>query len=144
MVCETEGGFFGGFAIYTIIVLLFGGDNFKVDEHHYLSPIFDPEVELSWWPDNVSPGFILIWAPVGFRATCYYGRKVYYRAFFMDPPGCSIGELRAVDQKYKGENSSKYFPGFRIRQVLSKNSSTRKGYKNLMSYSFSKIIPLYS
>jgi len=22
----------------------------------------------------------------------------------MDPPGCAIGELRAVDQKYKGEN----------------------------------------
>lgn len=101
-----QGGFFGGFAIYTILVLLFGGDNYEVEKYNYLSPIFDPDVEhlLPWWPENVSPGFILIWAPVGFRATCYYGRKVYYRAFFMDPVGCSIGELRKVDQKYKGEN----------------------------------------
>lgn len=101
-----QGGFFGGFAIYTIIVLLFGGDNFKIDEFHYLSPIFDPEVDhlIPVLPYNASPAFALIWAPVGFRATCYYGRKVYYRAFFMDPAGCAIGELRTVDQKYKGEN----------------------------------------
>jgi hypothetical protein len=28
----------------------------------------------------------------GFRATCYYYRKAYYRAYFLDPPACAVGE----------------------------------------------------
>ena len=30
--------------------------------------------------------------PLGFRATCYYYRKAYYRFYFADPPGCAVGE----------------------------------------------------
>jgi hypothetical protein len=41
-----------------------------------------------------------LWAPGGFRLTCYYYRKAYYRAFFLDPPGCAVGEAR---KQYSGE-----------------------------------------
>ena len=33
--------------------------------------------------------------------TCYYYRKAYYRAFFLDPPGCAVGEPRG--HNYWGE-----------------------------------------
>jgi hypothetical protein len=46
------------------------------------------------------------WAPLGFRATCYYYRKAYYRAFFWDPPACAIREP-ALRKSYSGE---KRFP----------------------------------
>jgi hypothetical protein len=33
--------------------------------------------------------------------TCYYYRKAYYRAFFLDPPACAVGEARG--HGYRGE-----------------------------------------
>jgi len=57
----------------------------------------------SWWPSWMpftSAMLILIW-PLGFRFTCYYYRKAYYRAFWADPPGCGVGEPRSG---YRGEN----------------------------------------
>jgi len=44
---------------------------------------------------------LILWAPHGFRATCYYYRKAYYRAFFLDPPGCAVGESHP--HRYIGE-----------------------------------------
>jgi hypothetical protein len=38
---------------------------------------------------------------LGFRATCYYYRKAYYRAYFWDPPACAIREPSS--RKYRGE-----------------------------------------
>ena len=35
--------------------------------------------------------FILIF-PAGFRATCYYYRKAYYRAFMAQPTGCAVSK----------------------------------------------------
>jgi hypothetical protein len=46
--------------------------------------------------------FILIF-PAGFRATCYYYRKAYYRSFFFHPPGCAVGEGRS--HRYSGERA---------------------------------------
>jgi len=43
-----------------------------------------------WWP--FSPALLILAGPLGFRATCYYYRKAYYRAFFLDPPACAVGE----------------------------------------------------
>jgi hypothetical protein len=40
---------------------------------------------------------------LGFRATCYYYRKAYYRAFFLDPPACAVGESHP--HKYRGETA---------------------------------------
>ena len=42
----------------------------------------------------------ILWMPGGFRLTCYYYRKAYYRAFFLDPPACAVGEPR---NQYAGE-----------------------------------------
>src|SRR4051812_37042418 len=50
----------------------------------YLSPFYSPRVDPGWWP--FSSAFLVAWMPLGFRATCYYYRKAYYRAFFWDPP----------------------------------------------------------
>src|SRR5260370_1715410 len=59
----------------------------------YLSPFYSPLIRPKWWP--LSPAILILWAPLGFRATCYYYRKAYYRAFFLDPPGCALGGPRA-------------------------------------------------
>ncbi len=75
----------------------------------YLSPFYSPclatscqHVSLpligSWW--NLSPAFLVLWIPGGFRATCYYYRKAYYRSFFGLPPGCAV---RDVSKSYTGE-----------------------------------------
>jgi hypothetical protein len=67
----------------------------------YLSPFYSPLFKPSWWP--LSPAVLILWAPLGFRATCYYYRKAYYRAFFLDPPACAVGESHA--RKYRGETA---------------------------------------
>lgn len=80
-----------------------GGENHAL----LLSPFFAPNLmpmvfgaDVSKWPTFISPAFLILWAPGGFRVTCYYYRKAYYRAFFADPPGCAVGEGR---KKYSGE-----------------------------------------
>ena len=64
----------------------------------YLSPFYSPLIQTTWWP--LSPAFLILIFPGAFRATCYYYRKAYYRAFFLDPVACAVGEPRHV---YKGE-----------------------------------------
>ena len=81
----------------------------------YLSPMYSPEIfgdsphslfgpQPSWWPMWLpfSPAFLILWAPAGFRVTCYYYRGAYYKAFWADPVACAVGESR---KKYLGENS---------------------------------------
>ncbi|HWP83714.1 MAG TPA: succinate dehydrogenase [Terriglobia bacterium] len=69
----------------------------------YLSPMYSPLIDLhlsiAGYP--ISPAFLILWAPAGFRATCYYYRKAYYRAFFLDPPACAVGE--SGEHRYCGE-----------------------------------------
>jgi hypothetical protein len=45
---------------------------------------------------------LILWAPGGFRVTCYYYRGAYYKAFWADPPSCTVGEPR---KRYRGERS---------------------------------------
>ena len=72
-----------------------------LSEHaNYLSPFFSP---LVWKTGPVTPALWVLWAPLGFRATCYYYRKSYYRAFFWDPPACA--DRRAAPAGYRGETS---------------------------------------
>ena len=72
------------------------------NEHYqwgpYLSPFYAPLLEFEWWP--FSPAFLILWAPAGFRFTCYYYRKAYYRSLFLTPSACAVG---ARPQKYRGE-----------------------------------------
>src|SRR5205823_2526813 len=47
----------------------------------YLSPFYSPLIKPKWWP--LSPAILILWAPLGFRATCYYYRKAFrYRHRF--------------------------------------------------------------
>ena len=71
------------------------------DSAYLLSPFYSPLIVLPWLPAWISPAFLILWAPGGFRVTCYYYRKAYYRAFFLDPPACAVGEARG--HGYRGE-----------------------------------------
>jgi hypothetical protein len=81
----------------------------------YLSPFYSPELlgssphawfgpKPGWWPGFMpfSPAFLILWAPGGFRFTCYYYRGAYYKAFWADPLNCSVGEPK---RSYLGEHS---------------------------------------
>src|SRR6266550_3979619 len=82
---------------------------------NYISPFYSPEIvgdsphswfgpKPSWWPAWLlfSPALLILWAPGGFRLTCYYYRGAYYKAFWADPPACTVGEPRKT---YLGERS---------------------------------------
>lgn len=86
----------GGFGIYATWAALQGQHYYAAP---YLSPFYSPLILVNWWP--FSPAFLILWAPLGFRITCYYYRKAYYRSFFWDPPACAVGELRKGE--YHGE-----------------------------------------
>ena len=66
----------------------------------YLSPFYSPLLRPAWWP--LSPAFLILVFPLGFRMTCYYYRRAYYRAFFLDPVACAVGEPRHA---YRGETT---------------------------------------
>jgi hypothetical protein len=81
----------------------------------YLSPFYAPELfgdsphawfgpKPGWFPSWApwSPALLILWAPGGFRLTCYYYRGAYYKAFLADPASCAVGEPR---KRYRGENS---------------------------------------
>jgi hypothetical protein len=81
----------------------------------YLSPFYSPELfgsadawfgtgAPSWFPAFIpfSAAMLILWAPVGFRLTCYYYRGAYYKAWWLDPPNCAVGEPRKT---YLGERS---------------------------------------
>jgi hypothetical protein len=83
----------------------------------YLSPFYSPlfydpisphawstRPHPDWWPSGLpfSAALLILGGPVLFRFTCYYYRKAYYRAFWLDPPACGVGEPRKT---YWGERS---------------------------------------
>ena len=43
-----------------------------------------------WFP--LSAALIILIFPLGFRLTCYYYRKAYYRSFWLSPPACAVAE----------------------------------------------------
>lgn len=57
----------------------------------------------NWWPAWLpfNAALLILIFPAGFRFTCYYYRKAYYRSFWLDPPACAVGEPRS---SYWGEN----------------------------------------
>src|SRR6266496_1700065 len=87
----------GGFTVYATWRTF---ENNYYEFGTYLSPFYSPLIKPRWWP--LSPAVLILWAPLGFRATCYYYRKAYYRAFFLDPPACAVGEGRS---SYRGETA---------------------------------------
>jgi hypothetical protein len=89
----------GGFGVYATL-RAFEGRFYEWGP--YLSPFYSPLIDVHhhWWP--LSPALLILGGPLGFRATCYYYRKAYYRAFFLDPPACAVGE---GNRSYRGETS---------------------------------------
>jgi hypothetical protein len=79
---------------------------------HYISPFYSPcltadcvkdSSDLGVWFGHlrpISPALIILIVPLGFRLTCYYYRKAYYRAFWLSPPACAVAEPHG---KYTGE-----------------------------------------
>ena len=91
------------------------GNHYWLPGTNYLSPFYSPELwghsphalfgtVPSWWPGWLpySPALLILWAPGGFRFTCYYYRGAYYKAFWADPIACSVGEPR---KGYIGESN---------------------------------------
>lgn len=102
----------GGFIVYSTWAA-FQGVHYHFG--NYLSPMYSPEIfgnsphswfgpKPSWIPAWIpfTPALIILWAPGGFRFTCYYYRGAYYKAFWADPPACAVTEPR---KSYWGENS---------------------------------------
>lgn len=85
----------GGFVVYTTWAGLQGA---YYDYKNYLSPFYSPLLRPSWW--SLSPAILILWAPGGFRLTCYYYRKAYYRSFWLAPPACAVREPHG---RYTGE-----------------------------------------
>ncbi len=85
-----------GFGIYALWAALQNANYYFAP---YLSPFYSPclaescaHVTLPLFGSlgNLSPAFLILGIPLGFRLTCYYYRKAYYRSFFWSPPACAI------------------------------------------------------
>jgi len=106
-----------------------------VPQYHYLTPFYSPCVSTScaagsthlgtWFghlPMWLPLGFLALPFLLGFRLTCYYYRKAYYRSVWFSPPACAVAEPHA---KYTGEtrlpliiqNAHRYF--FYVAGVVS-------------------------
>jgi hypothetical protein len=77
----------------------------------YISPFYSPCLSANCIPGTGSfqpiglwytlpPSLIILIFPLGFRFTCYYYRKAYYRSFWQSPPACAVAEPKT---KYTGE-----------------------------------------
>jgi hypothetical protein len=97
---------FGAFIVYSLFSALVWEPVFHVpyEAQGYLSPFFSPLIKIDWLPWWFSPAVLILWIPLGFRTTCYYYRKAYYRAYFADPPACAVGEP-TVHTRYKLETA---------------------------------------
>ncbi len=92
---------------------VFMGHWYWVPRYHYLTPFYSPCVSgecaagsssLGRWIPAVPPiipyAFVSLPFVLGFRLSCYYYRRAYYRAFWQAPPACAV---REPHQAYTGE-----------------------------------------
>ena len=98
---------FFAFVVYATFRAFYGKDYYSSP---YLSPFYSPCLgdcvegasdfgqPFSWFP--LSAALIILIFPLGFRMTCYYYRKAYYRAFWLSPPACGVAEPHG---SYSGE-----------------------------------------
>jgi hypothetical protein len=103
------------FTSFIVYATWAGFQNAYYEYGPYLSPFYSPVLwgdsqhawfgpKPAWWPALLpfSPALLILPLPGLFRLTCYYYRGAYYKAFWADPPNCSVGEPR---KSYLGENS---------------------------------------
>ena len=103
----TTGAVFLGLTAFVVYATwaAFQGDHYRFG--NYLSPFYSPELfgpgahawfgdKPDWYPAILpwSAAFWILWAPGGFRLTCYYYRGAYYKSHWADPPSCAVGEPR--------------------------------------------------
>jgi hypothetical protein len=123
---------FGVLASFVVYATWAAFQNANYTHGNLLSPFYSPvlwandsnpeHIEHSWfgqkpdwWPWwlFISPAVIILWAPGGFRLTCYYYRGAYYKAFMADPPSCAVGEPRSSYWGERGplllQNLHRYF-----------------------------------
>jgi hypothetical protein len=94
-------------------VHVFIGKWYFVPQYHYLTPFFSPCISGECAPGSSSLGqwfpalppiipYALVSLPfvLGFRLSCYYYRRAYYRAFWRSPGACAVKEPHA---SYSGE-----------------------------------------
>ncbi len=98
---------FSAFVVYATVRAFMGRDYYASP---YLSPFYSPCLgdcvegasdfgqPFQAWP--LSAALIILVFPLGFRMTCYYYRKAYYRAFWFSPPACAVPEPH---KSYSGE-----------------------------------------
>ena len=113
----VSGGVLGAFAVYATWAAFQNSDYFA---RPYISPLYSPCIATvcdharngslhnqhvpnvgivgTWWP--ISAAILILIFPLGFRMTCYYYRKTYYRAYWLSPPACAVAEPH---KKYSGE-----------------------------------------
>lgn len=114
----VSGGVLAAFAVYATWAALQNSDYFY---RPYISPLYSPCIATvcqhvrsgalhgdthapsigiigTWWP--ISAAILILIFPLGFRITCYYYRKAYYRAFWASPPACAVAEPH---KRYTGE-----------------------------------------
>ena len=84
---------FGGYLSPMYSPLIFG------DSHHAVLGSLP-----GWWPGWLPfyPAFLILWAPGGFRFTCYYYRGAYYKSHWASPASCGVGKAQ---KRYRGEHS---------------------------------------
>jgi hypothetical protein len=110
---------FAAWVIYATVRSMMG-NYYWVDKYHYLTPFYSPCVSDACKPGSADLGtfipahlpffipYALISLPflLGFRLTCYYYRKAYYRAFWLTPSACAVPDkspARKTPGKYTGE-----------------------------------------
>jgi hypothetical protein len=97
-----------GFIIYSTVRAFENAHYYA--EPHLISPFYSPCLttqcegdtfpELFTGPAWISPALYILLVPLGFRLTCYYYRKAYYRSFWLSPPACAVAEPH---KSYSGE-----------------------------------------
>jgi hypothetical protein len=108
-------GFLTAFVVYSTWAVFQNGDYYVGAWAHrdLISPFASPCLTYScglahgpgrgflyitWW--TIAPGVLVLGGPLGFRFTCYYYRKAYYRGFWRSPPACGVADEHG---SYSGE-----------------------------------------
>jgi hypothetical protein len=104
-----------GLAVFLIYATVrsFVRTAYWVDDYHYLTPFYSPCLSESCVPGSshfgtpfpelpmwIPLGFVVLPFLLGFRLTCYYYRRAYYRSVWFSPPACAVSEPHA---RYTGE-----------------------------------------
>ena len=102
------------FVVYSTWAAFVGKDYYAGADLHrdLISPFYSPCIAHSCVPGshtfgtlpfwNFSPALLILIFPLGFRLTCYYYRKAYYRSFWWAPPACAVADAHG---SYSGETT---------------------------------------